>query len=198
MRIFLLQRSFCDFWTKWQVFYPLSLHFCLSGECLCDITTFWLSRISEPIGATHTQGHILGTHFIVRARQDPASESSLREACLVIGLRQDIFISFVTQRSLRPLAGYCHIDRSIAPADDWTWAHRIIAHCADVLNYCYGDKPHDVETWKALKSYADSWDSLKPASFTPIKDTAAGQSKGQIFPEKWYLNDCHSMFAMTG
>ncbi|TVY13716.1 hypothetical protein LARI1_G008533 [Lachnellula arida] len=134
-----------------------------------------LDEMTEPIGTT--QGHILGTHFLVRARQEPASESSLREACLVVGLRQDIFISFTTQRPLRPLAGYCHIDRSLSAADDWTWAHRIIAHTADILNYCYGNKPRGVEAWKALNSYTDEWESLKPASFTPIKDVIAEPSK---------------------
>jgi hypothetical protein len=60
------------------------------------------------------------------------------------------------------------------------------------------DKPRDVEAWKTLKSYADGWESLKPASFTPIKDTTADQIKDQIFPGKWYLNDCHSTFVTSG
>lgn len=168
----------------------------LSGRrYLCGATLYKLRQYSEPIGTT--QGHILGTHFLVRARQEPASESSLREACLVVGLRQDIFISFTTQRPLRPLAGYCHIDRSFSAADDWTWTHRIIAHSADILNYCHGNKPRGVETWKALNSYTDDWESLKPASFTPIKDAIAEPNKGRILPEKWYLNDCHSRFATT-
>lgn len=134
---------------------------------------------------------------MVRARQDPASESSLREACLLIGLRQDIFISFITQSTMQPLTGYCHIDRFLNEADDWTWTQRIIAHSADILNYCYGEKPRDVQTWKTLEKYIEDWVALRPATFSPIKSVALDLTEGRFLPEIWYLNDCYSEFVTS-
>jgi hypothetical protein len=79
------------------------------------------------------------------------------------------------------------------PADDGTWTQRIIAHSADILNYCYGGKPREAGEWKVLKRYTEDWDSLKPVSFTAINDAPFEESEGQNLPEKWYLNDSHGI-----
>ncbi|RDL31905.1 uncharacterized protein BP5553_09307 [Venustampulla echinocandica] len=171
----------------------LNDHTFLLDETLLAATVILrlLDEMTEPIGATHSQGHILGTHILVRAHQEPASESSLKLAALVAGLRQEILISFMTRRPLPPLADYCQIDRSMNPADDRTWALRMIAHSSDVLNFCYDGKPRGLDIWLSLWQYVEDWISHRPASFSPIKYSAPDKAEGRVFPDVWFLNDCH-------
>lgn len=152
-----------------------------------------LDEMTEQTGSTDTRGHILGTHILVRARQDLAVDLSLRSAALVVGLRQEIFLSFMKRVPVQPLADFCHIDRSFSPTTDWMWALRIIAHTADVLNFCYSDESRTSAAWDVLKQYSDTWFSSKPPSFNPTRYIAADPDEQRCFPEIWLLNDCHSM-----
>lgn len=151
----------------------------------------FLDEMTEQTESTESRGHILGTHILVRAREDLAADSTLRAAALVVGLRQEIFLSFMTRVPVQPLADFCQIDRSLSPASDWMWALRMIAHTADVLNFCYSDESRTSASRKALDQYAETWFSCKPPSFIPIRYVAAEPSAQRYFPEVWLLNDCH-------
>lgn len=100
----------------------------------------------------------------------------------------------MTRRPPPALADYCQIDRSLGPADDQTWALRMIAHASDVLDYCYSGRHLDLERWTALWQYIEDWITNKPPSFSPIKFVESDPSQGRIFPDVWFLNDCHGMY----
>lgn len=85
-----------------------------------------------------------------------------------------------------------------------------------MLQYCFGsddDNPnqdqqfqfapsvgvlHPVQTiemkiarYDELVKFEALWEELGPPSFKPIYAQEADRSRGGIFPELWYLNDCH-------
>ena len=118
--------------------------------------------------------------------------SSLRSATFNIELRQEIHIAFMTNRPLPTfLVNYGDIDRTFAPADDWVWTYRLIAHTADTLNYCNGSGPKTPSQWEQLWEYLKIWEEVVPPSFQPMFEEDADAASGKIFPDIWFANDCH-------
>ncbi|KAL3421698.1 hypothetical protein PVAG01_05854 [Phlyctema vagabunda] len=151
----------------------------------------------DRIDGLDTATHILGSHMLVKARErarshTPLSTSSLRTATLIVELRQEIHIAFMTNRPPPPLTEYCGIEHSIDAADDWTWTKRVVAHTAEILTYCNGDGYKHSERWKELWAYLDAWEAAIPPSFNPIYEEGIDHCKEQIFPTLWFANDCHA------
>ncbi|KAI9820798.1 MAG: hypothetical protein M1827_005169 [Pycnora praestabilis] len=149
----------------------------------------FLEEVDVPLSGADTQSHLLGTHVFISAQERSAAAGSLRQAAFWVGLRQEIYIAFVNQRSIQPALEHCNIDRSFEPTDDCTWANRIVVHCAEVLRFCFGEGEHTTVRWADLMQYLQQWSDLKPSSFTPIFYRESDYSKGQVFPELWYLGD---------
>jgi hypothetical protein len=133
------------------------------------------------------ESHLLGSHIFITAQESSTFTGGLRQAAFWVGLRQEIFIAYMTQRSILPTLTHCNIDRSFEPATDYTWANRIIVHCADVIRYCYGDGSHTLSTYAELVEYCDDWMALKPSSFAPMYYKDADERN--YFPEIWFLGD---------
>lgn len=112
----------------------------------------------------------------------------LRKAASFVGLRQEIYVAFVNQRSVASaFIEHCNVERTLDLADDCTWANRIIFHVSHVLNYCFGDGDQSVATYNQLVDYCDNWMSYKPSSFLPIYYREP--EEGEVFPEIWLLGD---------
>jgi len=133
----------------------------------------------------------MGTNALISAQERSTVSSGLRQAAFWVGLRQEIYISFVNQRSVQSNLDRCNIDRSLDPTDDCTWANRIIVHCADVLTFCFRDHDHTVRRWTELKGYNEQWVKAVPPSFSPIYYQDPEREKGEIFPQIWHIGDSH-------
>jgi hypothetical protein len=48
-----------------------------------------------------------------------------------------------------------------------------------------------IARYKELVAFDALWAELAPASFMPIYAREPDRSRGEVFPELWYLNDCH-------
>jgi hypothetical protein len=103
---------------------------------------------------------------------------------------------------------------SFGSADDYIWADRLVTHCADLLQYCFGSEeqhvPGDnkfhtsstgiihplpvserrIARYDELVAFETFWTELGPPSFKPIYTREADWSRGEVFPELWYLNNC--------
>jgi len=59
----------------------------------------------------------------------------------------------------------------------------MVAHCAEVLRYCFGDGERSVGRYNELVNYCSDWMTFKPPSFTPIYYKEPSEDK--VFPQIW-------------
>lgn len=123
---------------------------------------------------------------------------SLSGAAFWVGLRQEIYSAVMNQEPVRINLVHSLADRTLIPTDDIGWANRAVVHCADVLNYCFGEggqgsmgRAGGIEWWSELDAYNHGWTESLPGSFTPIFYRDADADKGEVFPEVWYQSACH-------
>ncbi|KAJ5317356.1 hypothetical protein N7508_001864 [Penicillium antarcticum] len=179
-------------------------------------------EVDIPSMGEDTESALRGIQIFLDAQAIPAvSGTGLRHAAYWIALRQEIITCFSKQRPFRLPLGPCDPYRSFEPADDYVWADRLVIHCADVLQFCFGSEevepnsptsfhyhppfnntpshrsPSTTETetrlahYDTLVAFSTLWKTLGPQSFEPIYTRAADPATGKIFPELWYLNNCH-------
>lgn len=162
-----------------------------------------------------TESALRGIQIFLDAQAISAvAGSGLRHAAYWIALRQEIITAFSKQRAFRLPLGPCEPYRSFEPADDYVWADRLVIHCADVLQYCFGSDEEDlprgqlqasstgilhpipatdmrVARYEELVTFETIWAELGPPSFKPIYTREPDRRRGEVFPELWYLNNCH-------
>lgn len=149
-----------------------------------------LEEIELPLSGqspTDQSSHLLGAHAFITAQERATVGGGLRQAAFWVGLRQEIYVAFVNQRSIMPALEHCNIDRSFEAAPDHVWACRMVVQCADVIRYCFGDDDHSTVTYNWLLESTVQWHDLKPSSFTPVFFKEADDEN--VFPDIWFLSD---------
>lgn len=138
--------------------------------------------------------------------------TSLHHVAYLVALRQEILAAFSKQRPFRlPLEPF-HSYRTFEPTSDYVWANRLVLHCADVLQYCFGTEkgiknresmditatsatdssPSDrITRYDELIFFESRWAESCPSSFNPIHFRDPDKSLGEVLPSYWYLSDCH-------
>jgi hypothetical protein len=124
----------------------------------------------------------------MNAQEDSSPASGLRQASFWIGLRQEIYMAFVNQRPVKTKLDHSWIDRSFSPADDDTWAKRILVNTAEIEKFCFGDGGRTIGNYQRLKDYDEQWLDSRPLSFRPVSYRAPDPARGEVFPEIWYFN----------
>lgn len=161
--------------------------------------------MTVPFNGEDTESGICGIQAFLDAQAiSAASDGGLRHAAYWIALRQEILTAFSKQRPFRLPLGPCEPYRSFEPTDDHVWADRLVIHCADVLQYCFGSdvesthvataditSAQHISRYEELFAFDKSWEEFRPRSFLPIYAREANRSQGEAFPEIWYLNHCH-------
>lgn len=140
--------------------------------------------------------YLQGTQVFLEAQANNAvATRGLQNAALWVGFRQELHSAFIKQRSFRFDLRCCDssIYRCFTPADDSTWANRVIFHCAETLKFCYGNENHDPDIHTRLLEFSDHWFISKPTSFDPLYDEPADSPGKEVFPHVWFLGDCHGM-----
>ena len=149
-----------------------------------------LEEIEVPLSGQHPaeqQSHLLGAHAFMAAQERATITGGLRQAAFWVGLRQEIYVAFVNQRSIIPALEHCNIDRSLEAADDHVWSCRMVALCADIIRYCFGEGDRSTSTYTWLADNVDQWYLTKPAAFTPVYHKDADHEN--VFPEIWFVGD---------
>ncbi|KAI6295333.1 hypothetical protein MCOR29_011408, partial [Pyricularia oryzae] len=142
-----------------------------------------------------TKSYLLSIYQFVSHGGHYIKPRSLSAAAFWAGLRQDIYSAAIGNQPVRVNIETPIVDRSLEPIDDdAAWANRAVAHCADVLNFCFSQN-HDVfpnlgstsgtfsttERWHRLREWGRAWQIFLPKSFVPILDRKRSEKKA--FPE---------------
>jgi hypothetical protein len=133
------------------------------------------------------ESHLFGAHAFITAQERATISGGLRQAAFWVGLRQEIYVAFVNQRSIIPALEHCNIDRSFEAASDDIWACRMVVLSADIIRYCFGEHDHPQSTYNLLVDCTSQWYVSKPASFTPVYEQVAGGEN--VFPEMCFMAD---------
>lgn len=156
-----------------------------------------------PAMGEDTESALRGIQIFLDAQATPAvTGTGLRHAAYWVALRQEIITAFSKQRPFRLPLGPCEPYRTFDPADDYVWADRLVIHCADVLQFCFGSEEEEsspfppspesrIARYDNLVSFESLWTELGPSSFNPVYARDPDPARGEVFPELWYLNNCH-------
>ncbi|ROV92478.1 hypothetical protein VSDG_06664 [Cytospora chrysosperma] len=183
-------------------------HHTMSDENLFAATI--ILRMWEEMEVKHSghdaHGYLLGiqafVHHSVGGDGPPGTRylmpGSLSGAAFWVGLRQEIYSAMMNQQPLRINLVHSLVDRMLVPTDDFGWANRACVHCADVLNFCFGDggavsRAGGLQWWTELDEYNRGWTASLPSTFTPIFYREPNREKGDVFPEIWYQSACHAL-----
>ncbi|KAF9885682.1 hypothetical protein FE257_012664 [Aspergillus nanangensis] len=127
-----------------------------------------------------------------QASENP-HKNSFSYAAFEMALRLEIVSGFMKQRPVGLSFNIFAAQRSMDEADDIVWTHRLILHCADVLEFCFGDGDATGKAraarWAELKGFEDLWEYHMPLSFVSIKEQQPDPANGQFFPLIWYISD---------
>ncbi|KAJ5749739.1 hypothetical protein N7533_006767 [Penicillium manginii] len=140
-----------------------------------------------------------GLQVFIEAQASLALTSmGLRHAAFWIGFRQEFHMAFSQQRPFRLSLDICESYLSWDTAPDHISVNRLLIIAAHFLQYCYGDQDHTTHSrYEELVSLHHRWLEERPLSFFPVYSDAPNKDKGEIFPRKWYLDNCHILAEQT-
>ncbi|KAM3434882.1 hypothetical protein MY4824_005212 [Beauveria thailandica] len=132
-----------------------------------------LEELDVPLLGNDYESHLLGIQVFMNTHGPAAVASDLRKASFWVGLRQEVTMALTSQRPIKISLGHSFIDQSLTDASDDMWANRIIVHCADVVQFCFGDDNQRPVDYQRLLKYDDDWLHSRPLSFLPVAFSAA-------------------------
>ena len=130
--------------------------------------------------------HLTGTSVFANAQLEFRTWGSLGHAAFWIFVRQDVYLSLLSQRPLKvDLAGWedrLSFDLGFEATTDCTWANRMIWIVAEIVSFCFGDRLNYVN-WEAARAKTERWNLSRPKSFDPILYIDRDENAGRYFPE---------------
>lgn len=140
-----------------------------------------------------------GLQVFIEAQASLALTSTgLRHAAFWIGFRQEFHTAFSQQRSFRLSLDICESYLSWYTAPDYISVNRLLIIASHVLQYCYDDQDQTtLSRFEELVSIYNRWMEGRPLSFFPVYSDAPNKDRGDIFPRKWYLDNCHILAEQT-
>lgn len=136
--------------------------------------------------------HLTGATRILNSMSSFCSSGGLGEAAAWLCLRQDIYVSLVSQTPLNTNLANFRSSQSFQRTDDLSWANRMVYLLAKVLSCAFLER--SAANSAALEQVSDdveSWRSTRPASFDPIRFAPGSQENSGGFPLIWMLSPFH-------
>lgn len=153
--------------------------------------------LTTPTIADDHQYHLFGGTNMLNSRPSFHGSGSLREATAWLYLRQDIYISLVTQQPPRTNLEEFSSSYDITEDNDFGWAKRIVLLVGDALSYAFGNESSIAtgERWNKIEHAVESWQANKPKSFEPIHLSSQLSDGMQRLPNIWMLSGIHGTFS---
>lgn len=143
------------------------------------------------------QQHLSGSWSLIQIPGGNNRFDSLRVAAFWIYLRQDAQMAerharttIINLDDCQFQSGY-DISATAATADE-VWANRVSWIYAHILNFCFG--PEEQRTQTLCDFYSDKleqWKGRLPSSFQPLFYKHAADEPRTVFPQEWFLSECH-------
>ncbi len=149
------------------------------------------SSLLATLGAKSQECGLTEIRNIFETQAEFILPRGLHQAAFWAGVRQEIYLAVLHQRSTTLCLDKINIDRSLEDAEDEVWMGRITLHLVDVLEFCFGPTNIDtdvVQKYEGLVGYLTAWVASKPESFEPLFTQLP--EDGEIFPEIVFLNNC--------
>ncbi|CAG8333477.1 unnamed protein product [Penicillium salamii] len=131
-----------------------------------------LEEFDVPLAGSDIRGHSFGTKAFIRGPTLMTSTPSLRQAVYWSGLRQEIYNALSLQQAPDIDLSSLNLNSQFSPlgpdAGDCAWANQAIAHCADVLIFCFGEGHRSTAVHAELKAQNEQWTETRPDSFDPF------------------------------
>ena len=128
--------------------------------------------ITVPLAGSDIRGHSFGTKAFIRGPTLKTTTPSLRQAVYWSGLRQEIYNALSLQQAPDIDLSSLNLNSEFSPlgpdAGDCAWANQAIAHCADVLIFCFGEGHRSTAVHAELKAQNEQWTETRPDSFDPF------------------------------
>lgn len=147
-----------------------------------------LEELDVPLLGNDYESHLLGIQVFMNTHGPAVVASDLRKASFWVGLRQEVTMALSSQRPIKISLCHSFIDQSLTDATDDMWANRIIVHCADVVQFCFGHDNQKSDDYRRLLKYDDDWLHSRPPSFLPVAFSAADPGLSEAFPCIMYLS----------
>lgn len=159
------------------------------------------SRTNEDVNIDTTDTYAVGAAFeherikrvdtLWRTIAPPSNravfQDCLHEAIFWSALRQELFLSIVSQASPAVDLDERACESALQDDGNDAWCNRILAYLFWTVQYCFGESRNS-SRYDELLTSASHWMETKPASFTPVY---AREALGEaMFPEIWCLNNC--------
>lgn len=150
--------------------------------------------IAVPLAGSDLRGHSFGTKAFIQGPPPSATTTpSLRQAVYWSGLRQEIYNAMsLRQAPDIDLSSLHSLFTALSPdAVDCDWANQAIAHCADVLLFCFGAGPRSAAVHVDLRKRNEQWSENRPASFDPYFVGSDEVQIGATFPDIRFSSAWH-------
>lgn len=156
----------------------------------------------------HYDFKVPGAFKNVRNLAEPYLKS-YQHSSFRIALRQECQRALLKREEVNlPLQAWKLLD-GFDDADDSTWTDRHLYHYANVLQFCFSraqsgpqriprwQELRDLEIrcsrWQELKDFETRWEEARPLSFSHYHRKEPDRSKGEVFPQIWYVHEVNAM-----
>lgn len=130
--------------------------------------------------------HLEGVTRILDNVSHFSSSGGLGEATAWLCLREEIYISLLTQTAIRSSVAMFEHASWIQGDGDAAWGNRMVLLLAELLTHAFVEPPDPVAT-EDMKAKISDWHLLKPESLRPIHYLARNPSAGCYLPQIWML-----------
>ena len=162
------------------------------ANSVSTLTAVAVLRQNEEMDDQDLRFHLEGTTRIFNMAPQFTSSEGLGEAAAWLCLREDIYVSLITQSPMNICTDSFYTAATILKGGDFAWTQRIVVHLAVLLSRAFG-APADHGHLELSETDISQWDERKPISFIPIHFTPRSVRDGRSWPEVMMLSPHHAV-----
>ncbi|KAE8371572.1 hypothetical protein BDV26DRAFT_286681 [Aspergillus bertholletiae] len=148
-------------------------------------------RQHEEMDSEDNQFHLTGTTQILNTVSSFGSSGGLGEAAAWLCLREDIYISLISQRPLQTDLHRFRNSDVFRRDDDFAWASRMVFLLAKVLKHAFDYDTVNPSILEDIGKEVEDWNTRKPSTFEPIQSVPRSNEVHRRFPGVWMLLPVH-------